>query len=75
MICTFAIAIAAVLYVLAVGHVHNASIDHAQAPLRSIMHVALHGLLAARGGRIGLGYLLRWGHTRERSSRGMSYFK
>jgi hypothetical protein len=39
MIRTFAIAIAAVLYVLAVvGHAHHASADHAQAPLGSVKH-------------------------------------
>jgi hypothetical protein len=38
MIRTFAIAIAAVLYVLAVGHAHHASIDHTMAPLGSVKH-------------------------------------
>jgi hypothetical protein len=38
MIRTFAIAIAAVLYVLAVGHAHHASIDHTLAPLGNAKH-------------------------------------
>jgi hypothetical protein len=38
MIRTFAIAIAAVLYVLAVGHAHHASIDHTLAPPGNAKH-------------------------------------
>jgi len=38
MIRTLAIAIAAVLYVLAVGQAHHASADHAQAPLGNAKH-------------------------------------
>jgi len=38
MIRTIAIAIAAVLYVLAVGHAHHASVDHAPVLLGGAKH-------------------------------------